>query len=110
MKAKLKKAWRWCKENVFKKDIIVWVIIAIIFWSPVIVSFILGSFNAWWYGVGSAFILFWAGFTPAVPLQIGLAIGLRKIYIKTRLRSNNMKIDFETDNIHIWIKEYLEAF
>lgn len=86
MKTRLLNAWIWCKENIFKKDIIVWVIIAeLIFWSPVIVSFILGSFNAWWYGVGSAFILFWAGpFTPAVPLQIGLAIGLRKIYNKLK--------------------------
>ena len=84
MKTRLLNVWIWCKENIFKKDMIVWIIIAeLIFWSPVIVSFILGSFNAWWYGVGSAFILFWAGpFTPAVPLQIGLAIGLRKIYSK----------------------------
>ena len=78
--------WKWCKENVFKRDIIIWIIIAeLIFWSPVIVSLILAQFNAWWYGVGSVFILFWAGpFTPAVPLQIGLAIGLRKIYNKLK--------------------------
>lgn len=83
---KIKQAWQWLRKNVFNKEMIFYVLIAeLIFWSPVIVSFILGSFNAWWYGVGSAFIVFWAGpFTPAVPLQIGLAIGLRKIYSKLK--------------------------
>lgn len=37
--------------------------------------------NPWWWTAVSVIIAFWAGpFTPAVPLQIALALGLKKIH------------------------------
>lgn len=83
MKEKLKKIWKWLTCNVFTKDMILWVILAeLIFWSPVIICAILAVIcDPWWWTGVSAICLFWAGpFTPAVPLQIGLAVGLRKIF------------------------------
>lgn len=97
MKTRLLKAWIWCKENIFKKDIIVWIIIAeLIFWSPVIVCSLLALANPWWWTAVGLIITFWAGpFTPAVPLQMGLAIGLRKIYNK--LKNKQKESNYENN-------------
>lgn len=70
---------------------IVYVIIAeLIFWSPVIVTAILALvISPWWWTVVTAIILFWTGpFTPAVPLQIALALSLKLIV--TRIKRHNM--------------------
>lgn len=62
---------------------IVFVLIAeLIFWSPVLVCSILAlTINPWFWTASGSIIAFWAGpFTPAVPLQIGLAIFLKKLW------------------------------
>jgi len=82
VKDKLLVVWRWLRDNVFKKDMILWILVAeIIFWSPVIVFAVLALIITPYYWTAcSAIILFWAGpFTPAVPLQLALAVGLRKV-------------------------------
>lgn len=104
MKNKLKKLWMWLRKEVLNKQMIIWVIIAeLIFWSPLIFCFVCAFFNPWWWTGVSAILLFWTGpFTPAVPLQIGLAICLKKFanciksFIKRRHKDDSTKRDIAT--------------
>lgn len=51
------------------------------------------TINKYFWTVFTAYWLFWAGpFTPATPLQIGLALLLKKIFSKKNKKNN--------DNIH----------
>lgn len=87
----IKRCWRWLKSNVFTKDMILWILLSeIIFWSPVIVCAILAIiFNPWYWTAVSAIILFWsAPFTPAMPLQLALACGMKTIYNKKKKQDN----------------------
>ena len=71
---------------------IIYVLIAeLIFWSPVIITALLALIiNPWFWTICSAIMLFWAGpFTPAVPLQIGLAIGIKTIVNKLRRKKKD---------------------
>ena len=89
IKTKLKKCWRWLRANVFTKDMFIWILLAeLIFWSPVIVCVILAIVvNSWWWSAVSTIIIFWsAPFTPAMPLQFGLAATLKVIYNKRKKR------------------------
>lgn len=82
MKEKLKKFWLWLKREILNKQMLLWLIIAeIIFWLPCIVGAILGiCVNSWFWAICTVYIAFWLGpFTPAIPLQLGLAYGLKKI-------------------------------
>lgn len=83
MKSRFKKTWAWLRKNIFTKDMLLYVLIAeAIFWSPCIVTGILAvTIDAWWWTAFGAVCAFWAGpFTPAVPLQIGLALLLKRIF------------------------------
>ena len=89
MKTALKRLWQWLRKNVFNKEMFVWVVIAeLIFWSPCIVTGLLAVIiDPWWWTAFGASWAVWAGpFTPAVPLQIGLAIALKKLYEKIKRR------------------------
>ena len=89
IKTKLKKCWRWLRANVFTKDMFIWILLAeLIFWSPVIVCVILAIVvNSWWWSAVSTIIIFWsAPFTPAMPLQFGLAATFKVIYNKRKKR------------------------
>jgi hypothetical protein len=82
LKERLKKVWKWLRVNALNKQMIVYVLIAeAIFWSPCIVTGILAvTISSWWWTAFSAICVFWAGpFTPAVPLQIGLAVLIKKL-------------------------------
>lgn len=71
---------------------IIYVLIAeLIFWSPVIITALLALIiNPWFWTICSAIMLFWAGpFTPAVPLQIALAIGIKTIVNKLRRKKKD---------------------
>ena len=76
LKDRLKRSWKWLRRNVLNKSMLLWVLISeLIFWSPSIVLGILAitANKAFWAPFG-AYIAFWAGpFTPAMPLQLGLA-------------------------------------
>lgn len=83
MKKILSKAWKWLRKNIFCKEMLLWIAIAeTIFWSPVIVGIILALVvDGWWWSVVTGYILLWAGpFTPAIELQFGLALLLKKIF------------------------------
>lgn len=89
IKAKLKKAWAWLRRNVLTPQMIVYVIIAeLIFWSPCLVGLILGAtINAWFYTIPTVYIAFWAGpGTPAIPIQMGIALGLKAIITACRTK------------------------
>lgn len=91
IKIKLQRALKYLRTNILTKDMILWVILAeLIFWSPVIVAAILALVvDPWYCTVISAILLFWAGpFTPAIPLQIGLALALKGIYNKIRRKKD----------------------
>ena len=93
IKNKLISLWRWLRKNVLNKDMFLSVIIAeLIFWSPVIVTGLLAIIiDPWWWTACTAIMLFWAGpFTPAVPLQIGLAVLIKKLSsaIKRKIKKN----------------------
>lgn len=93
-KERLKSIWKWLRKNAFNKKMFVCFLVAeLIFWSPCIVTGILAvAIDPWWWSVFGSICLFWSGpFTPAVPLQIGLAILLRKIYDKIKGRKHNEK-------------------
>ena len=82
MKQRLKKFWQWMKKEIFNKQMLLWFVIAeIIFWLPCVVGAILGiCVNAWFWTICTIYIGFWiAPLTPAIPLQIGLAYGLKKL-------------------------------
>lgn len=89
MKAKLKGLWKWLRKNVFNKEMFIFVLIAeAIFWSPCIVTGLLALMvNKWYWTVFTAICVFWAGpFTPAVPLQLALALALKKLWHKLHNR------------------------
>lgn len=93
VKNKLISLWQWLRKNILNKEMFLSVVIAeLIFWSPVIVTGLLAIIiNPWWWTVCTAIILFWAGpFTPAVPLQIGLAFLIKKLSsaIKRKIKKN----------------------
>ena len=82
VKERTKKVWQWLRKNALNKQMIVYVFIAeAIFWSPCVVTALLALIvNPWWWTAFGAICAFWAGpFTPAVPLQIGLAVLIKKI-------------------------------
>lgn len=82
IKERTKKVWQWLRKNALNKQMIVYVLIAeAIFWSPCVVTALLALIvNPWWWTAFGAICAFWAGpFTPAVPLQIGLAVLIKKI-------------------------------
>lgn len=95
MKNKLKKIWMWLRKTVLNKNMILAFLIAeLIFWSPCIVTGVLAiTVNEWWWTVFTTIIIFWCGpLTPAVPLQIGLAVFIKKIInITTNRRKRNEK-------------------
>lgn len=92
MKEKLKKTWRWLRENVINKEMLFWIIIAeLIFWSPCIVTATLAIFySPWYWTIFGAICAFWAGpFTPAMPLQFALACLLKKLFNKKLFGKKN---------------------
>ncbi len=94
MRERLKKLWAWLRKEILNKDMLLWIIIAeIIFWSPCIVGFVLALvINPWFWTIPTVYAAFWAGpFTPAVPLQLGLAYGLKKIADAIKKRRNKRK-------------------
>ena len=88
----IKNKLKWIKKTFLTKDMIVYVLIAeALFWSPCIVAAVLAiTINRWWWTAFGSICAFWAGpFTPAVPLQLGLAIFIKTIYLKIKRRKND---------------------
>lgn len=73
---------KWLKENIFVKDMFIYILIAaIIFYIPAWGSVLIGLINnnTVWVGFGSAYVLLWAGpFTPTIPAILGLAVLIKQ--------------------------------
>lgn len=94
VKRKIKQVWAWLRKNVFTKDMFLSFVLAeLIFWSPCIVTGLLAIIvNPWWWTPFGAIIAFWAGpFTPAFPLQIGLALAIKKVSSLIKRKINKKK-------------------
>ena len=94
MKEKIKKFWQWLRKNVLNKEMLIWIIIAeVIFWSPCIVTgFLAITVSSWWWTAFGAIIVFWSGpFTPAIPLQLALAVALKKLWHVIKNRKNKKR-------------------
>lgn len=101
IKERLKKVWTWLRKEVLNKKMILWVIIAeAIFWSPCVAGVFLALiFNPWYWVIPTAYVAFWAGpFTPAIPIQIGLAYGLKKIAEAIKRRKKNKNSEEQNGN------------
>lgn len=79
---------KWLKENIFVKDMFIYIVIAaIIFYIPV---WLLGFFGIitddnWYYGGAAAWIIFWAGpFTPTIPIIFAIAVFLKQLVKRVR--------------------------
>lgn len=88
----IKNKLKWIKQTFLNKEMLVYVLIAeALFWSPCIVTAILAvTISRWWWTAFGSICAFWAGpFTPAVPLQLGLAVSLKTIHSKIKRRKND---------------------
>ena len=65
----------------------------VVFWSPCLVTCVLAwVISPWYWTAFAAIVAFWSGpFTPAIPLQFGLALAIEKIYFKIRSRRQQCK-------------------
>ena len=85
---------QWIKNNITRKSYLICLLIAeVIFWLPNIVTAILAiTVSKWFWTIFTAIIVFWSGpFTPAVPLQLALALVIEKIYFIIRRNHNDRK-------------------
>ena len=75
--------WKWLKENILVKEMFVYILFAaIIFYIPLWLSIFFGitEGNIGLYGVGLAWVAFWAGpFTPTIPIILAIAVFLKQV-------------------------------
>ena len=73
---------KWLKENIFVKDMFIYILIAaIIFYIPlwVFIYYAVATENDYLYGLGFAYVAFWAGpFTPTIPFILAIAVFLKQ--------------------------------
>ena len=108
MKEKIKKFWQWLRKNVLNKEMLIWIIIAeVIFWSPCIVTgFLAITVSSWWWTAFGAIIVFWSGpFTPAIPLQLALAVALKKLWHIIKNRKNKKQTKNKNATVEITTNE-----
>ncbi len=92
IKEKFKELWAWLKREVFTKNMLfAFIVSELIFWSPCIVLGILAvTIDVKFWVAFGAVCAFWAApLTPAVPLQIGLAVILKKLFKKRKKHNEN---------------------
>lgn len=74
---------KWLKENIFVKDMFVYILLAaIIFYIPLwlFIYYAIITDNDYLYGLGFAYVAFWAGpFTPTIPIILAIAVFLKQI-------------------------------
>ena len=86
-KEKTKSIWKWLRKNAINREMLFYVLIAeLIFWSPCIIMGILAIIiSPKYWTIFGAICVFWAApFTPAVPLQLGLAVLLKRLFRKKK--------------------------
>ena len=80
--------WKWLKENIFVKEMFIYILIAaIIFyipaWGAVVSGFIFHEPG--FYVFAASYVAVWAGpFTPTIPAILGLAVGLKQLIKQLR--------------------------
>jgi hypothetical protein len=86
MKIRLEKWYIWLKKNIFIKEMFIYIVIAaLIFYIPLWIFIYYGKLtgNDYLYGLGIAYVAFWAGpFTPTIPIILAIAIFLKQIIKK----------------------------
>jgi hypothetical protein len=86
MKHTMKKLWHWLKQNIFVKEMFLYIVVAaIIFYIPLwlFVFYAYSTGNNYLYGLGIAYVMFWAGpFTPTIPAIFAIAIFLKQLMKK----------------------------
>ena len=101
MRKKLKETWKWLRQNILTKKMILPTLIAeTIFWSPVIVTTLLALIVdvRWWTAVG-AICVFWAGpLTPAIPLQLALILFVSKLFKHNRKKQTKKETTITQTN------------
>ena len=89
----MKDLWKWLRKNLINKEMIWYTLIGeTIFWIPVWVPALIALItqNPWWWTAVGTVIAFWSGpFTPAIPLQLALIMGLKKIHQKLRSKKHD---------------------
>lgn len=84
---------KWLKENIFVKDMFVYILIAcIIFYSPSWISLIYAftTGKELYFGGAAAWVLLWAGpLTPTIPIILAIAIGLKQIVKRIKGKKAN---------------------
>lgn len=80
--------WKWLKENVFVKDMFIYILLAAcIFYIPAWGAGILGIItrNGYYFVFSASYVLVWAGpFTPTIPAILGLAVFLKQLVKKIK--------------------------
>ena len=78
----------WLKENIFVKDMFIYILVAtIIFYIPAWVSLLYGFItgNEYLFGISAAYALIWAGpFTPTIPAIFAIAVFLKQLVKKIK--------------------------
>lgn len=83
IRKKLWEIWDWLRDYILDPSMVLWIVVAeILFWGPAIAGAVLGIVvNGWFWTVATVYVAFWFGpFTPAIPLQIALAVALKRIF------------------------------
>lgn len=79
---------KWLKENIFVKDMFLYILFAaVIFYIPlwVFIFYAATTGNDYLYGLGIAYVMFWAGpFTPTIPAIFAIAVFLKQIVKRTK--------------------------
>ena len=75
--------WKWLKENIFSKDMFLYIFIGgIIFYTPSWGAFIIGIIfnNDLFVAFSLTYVLVWAGpFTPTIPAILSIAVALKQL-------------------------------
>lgn len=74
---------KWLKDNIFVKDMFVYILIAaLIFYIPLwlFLYYATVTGNDYLYGLGFAYVAFWAGpFTPTIPIILAIAVFIKQL-------------------------------
>ena len=79
---------KWLKENIFVKDMFLYILVAaLIFYIPLwlFLYYAVLTGNDYLYGLGFAYVAFWAGpFTPTIPIILAIAVFLKQMTKRLR--------------------------
>jgi len=84
---------KWLKENIFVKEMFIYIVFAaLIFYIPlwVFLYYAYVTSNDYLYGLGFAYVAFWAGpFTPTIPIIFAIAVFLKQLVKRLRRKRSD---------------------